>query len=399
MKYPSFAYHDFSGKTILFVHVNKVPTNGNCTVNPLYGISMMDKFFVTCIGWEDPEDAGIKLYVISSISNGEEASLAKVNSFDPDTPLQISLGTGVHDISVMIEDAWGANTVYKIPSQVVVDPIDPAEFEDFIKSGSLDELVGSGDKGALMMALQAQASVLADSDDTLINEESLIPSIPLTPEEQEFQKAAVKGQLKVDALDLITKSGGGTVNDMPSAEIVAKTVEAIIGEPPAEGEKSDIGLEATKTATNVLQELVDSIGNLDGVSEPSQITPALTSMTKAIGTLLEGIMSTSNVEPNKDSSADEVCSQLNPIDTVSADKPGVVEYDTDIGNDLEMSVPQDPQAQRCNGIIDAAKLTGESVGPQLLNMLSKMSQTLLAKSVVNEEQLIETPSVNIYAKL
>ena len=360
---------------------------------------MMDKFFVTCIGWEDPEDAGIKLYVISSISNGEEASLAKVNSFDPDTPLQISLGTGVHDISVMIEDAWGAKTVYTIPSQVVVDPIDPAEFEDFIKSGSLDELVGSGDKGALMMALQAQASVLADSDDTLINEESLVPSIPLTPEEQEFQKAAVKGQLKVDALDLITKSGGGMVNDMPSAEIVAKTVEAIIGEPPAEGEKSDIGLEATKTATNVLQELVDSIGNLDGVSEPSQITPALTSMTKAIGTLLEGIMSTSNVEPNKDSSADEVCSQLNPIDTVSADKPGVVEYDTDIGNDLEMSVPQDPQAQRCNGIIDAAKLTGESVGPQLLNMLSKMSQTLLAKSVVNEEQLIETPSVNIYAKL
>ena len=389
----------FSGKTLLFVHVNKVPTNGNCTVNPLYGISMMDNFFVSCIGWEDPEDAGIKLYVISSISKGEEASLAKVSSFDPDAPLQISLGTGVHDISVMIEDAWGAKTVYKIPNQVVVDPIDPAEFEDFIKSGSLDELVGSGDKGALMMALQAQASVLADSDDTLINEESLIPSIPLTPEEQEFQKAVVKGQLKVDALDLITKSGGGMVNDMPSAEIVAKTVEAIIGEPPAEGEKSDIGLEATKTATNVLQELVDSIGNLDGVSEPSQITPALTSMTKAIGTLLEGIMSTSNVEPNKDSSADEVCSQLNPIDTVSADKPGVVEYDTDIGNDLEMSVPQDPQAQRCNGIIDAAKLTGESVGPQLLNMLSKMSQTLLAKSVVNEEQLIETPSVNIYAKL
>ena len=92
------------------------------------------------------------------------------------------------------------------------------------------------------------------------------------------------------------------------------------------------------------------------------------------------------------------CKYVNAL-ALSADKPGVVEYDTDIGNDIEMKVPEDPQAQRCNGIIDAAKLTGESVGPQLLDMLAKMSQTLLAKSVVNEEQLIETPNINIYAKL
>ena len=301
----------------------------------------------------------------------------------------------------MIEDNWGAKTTYKLADSVVVDPINTADFQDFMKSGKLDELLGSGDKGTMMMVLQAQASVLADSDETLIEEETLvdIPSIPKTAEEEEFDKAAAKGTLKVNSLNLITDSGGGLTTDMPTTEIVAKTIEAIIGEPPVEGEKSDVGLEATKAATQVLQQLVDSMGSMDGISEPSQIAPAMTSMTKAIGTLLEGIMKTSNIQAKEDSTADEVCSQLTPIDTVSADKPGVVEYDTDIGNDLEMKVPDDPQAQRCNGIIDAAKLTGEVVGPQLLNMLSKMSQTMLAKSVVNEEQLIETPSVNIYAKL
>ena len=84
---------------------------------------------------------------------------------------------------------------------------------------------------------------------------------------------------------------------------------------------------------------------------------------------------------------------------MSADKPGVVDYDTDIGDDIEMKVPEDPLAQKCGGIIDAAKLTGQQVGNQLLDMLSQLSKTLLSKSVVNEKQLIETPSITMYAKL
>ena len=75
-------------------------------------------------------------------------------------------------------------------------------------------------------------------------------------------------------------------------------------------------------------------------------------------------MGTSNIETTQDSTADELCPQLVPIDTVSADKPGVVDYDTDIGEDIDMKVPDDPQAQRCGGIIDAAKLTGKRVGLQ-----------------------------------
>jgi hypothetical protein len=65
--------------------------------------------------------------------------------------LSISLGTGVHYIHVIIEDIWGAKAKFYLPSPVVVDPISAADFDTFMKSGKLDELAGSGDKGTMLM--------------------------------------------------------------------------------------------------------------------------------------------------------------------------------------------------------------------------------------------------------
>jgi hypothetical protein len=138
---------------------------------------------------------------------------------------------------------------------------------------------------------------------------------------------------------------------------------------------------------------------MENIAEPSAVVSTMTSMTNAIATMLEGIMKTSTIEASEDTSAEELCGNLVPVDKASADKPGVVEYDSDIGDDVDMQIPSDPEAQRCGGIIDAAKLTGEEVGPQLLDMLTQMSRTLLRKSVVNEKTLIETPSISIYAKM
>ena len=49
------------------------------------------------------------------------------------------------------------------------------------------------------------------------------------------------------------------------------------------------------------------------------------------------------------------CVNIVPVDRANAEKSGVVDYDTDIGDDIEMKVPNDPLAQRCGGVIDAAK--------------------------------------------
>ena len=86
---------------------------------------------------------------------------------------------------------------------------------------------------------------------------------------------------------MIVANGGGKSSDLSSAEILSQTMSAIIGDPPIEGEKGTVGLEASKTATTILEELVLSIGEMDGISEPKAITPTMQSMTVTIGTLLE----------------------------------------------------------------------------------------------------------------
>jgi hypothetical protein len=54
-------------------------------------------------------------------------------------------------------------------------------------------------------------------------------------------------------MNLILKMGGGNVTDLPSADVISATVQAILGDPPAYGEKPNVGLEIIKSSTNVLQ--------------------------------------------------------------------------------------------------------------------------------------------------
>ena len=59
--------------------------------------------------------------------------------------------------------------------------------------------------------------------------------------------------MKIDAMALIVKMGGGNVSDLPSADAISATVQSILGEPPANGEKPNIGLEIIKSSTTVIQ--------------------------------------------------------------------------------------------------------------------------------------------------
>ena len=93
------------------------------------------------------------------------------------------------------------------------------------------------------------------------------------------------------------------------------------------------------------------------------------------------------------------CRNIVPVDRANSYKSGVVDYDTDIGDDIEMSIPTDPEEKLCKGIKDSAELLGAEAGPQLMDVVSRLAQLLLAKSVINEETLIETSQINIYTKL
>ena len=100
-----------------------------------------------------------------------------------------------------------------------------------------------------------------------------------------------------------------------------------------------------------------------------------------------------------DSEKKDPCDGISAVDKANAEKEGVIDYDTDIGDDIDMDIPTDPEERLCKGIKDSAALLGAQTGPELMNMISTMAQLLLSKSVVNEETLIETPQINIYTKM
>ena len=64
-----------------------------------------------------------------------------------------------------------------------------------------------------------------------------------------------------------------------------------------------------------------------------------------------------------------------------------------------MVIPEDPEQQKCGGIIDSAKSVGGASGKKIKSIMSKIAVDLLKKSVLNEEHIIEQGPITIYTKM
>ena len=70
--------------------------------------------------------------------------------------------------------------------------------KDIFNPQVLEELGGQGDNAKLLQVLQAQSAIIAESEDLLLPEESLIPKAEPMPESQMAEELAVqKSDLKV----------------------------------------------------------------------------------------------------------------------------------------------------------------------------------------------------------
>ena len=69
--------------------------------------------------------------------------------------LQIQLGPGSHRLSVRIKDKWNGATRFDIPGEFVVERATAEDVGKFLSGNSMEELLGTGDKAALLLALQA----------------------------------------------------------------------------------------------------------------------------------------------------------------------------------------------------------------------------------------------------
>ena len=87
------------------------------------------------------------------------------------------------------------------------------------------------------------------------------------------------------------------------------------------------------------------------VATPGELIPAITSIAKTVGLIMDimlGVdnsaassitMSTNDTNTTSDDAqdaSDDPCLAISPIDKINADKPGVVEYETDIGDSCKI---------------------------------------------------------------
>ena len=130
-------YDGIEGITQLSLHINNPPINGNCSLSPKAGIrSCVDEIEFVCDGWEDPEDMGVKEYVLYAQKHGQEkVPLISVSRFDAENPTIIRVGTGTLTLSVEVIDIWGAKALYIFED--ALEPVLPTNEErvGFANSG------------------------------------------------------------------------------------------------------------------------------------------------------------------------------------------------------------------------------------------------------------------------
>ena len=81
--------------------------------------SLVDELEFFCDLWEDPEDMGIKDYVLYSKKDDEDLKpMLKITKFDPNSPSVVRLGTGVITFVAEITDIWGAKATYTIAENI-----------------------------------------------------------------------------------------------------------------------------------------------------------------------------------------------------------------------------------------------------------------------------------------
>ena len=185
----------------------------------------------------------------------------------------------------------------------------------------------------------------------------------LSPVDAAFAADVAAGQGKIDSLDALLEAGGGSIADPDTALILSNTIADIIGPPAKDGEKTTIGLEVGTKAVDTMESIVDALSSMD-VASPDEILPTISAVVETVGqimnVMLDGGGGGDGAAKNSTTEVDP-CSLIPAVDKENADKPGVVEYDTDIGDDPSMQVNPDPSKQRCLGVSRATGTAGRAI--------------------------------------
>ncbi|XP_023225224.1 uncharacterized protein LOC111626157 [Centruroides sculpturatus] len=280
------------GESDLFLHINKPPENGNCTLYPEEGKALLDTFTAICLGWIDPEGSEVDYYAYWTMDL--QSGVVFYLSYGPDEAAELVLPYGAFQLGVDIKDKEGALTKLNITTLALTPPT-KQEYEQFMATKQLEYVEASGDQAKMNQVSQAVSSLMnirlpSDQPDSSENE---IPDEPDADKElEEKTQARLKMVRSVDsvmnmdtlsgleqigsALTAIAGNGDALDNDGKNAiiRLLNKTVELA----------SDLKVEAPQQLLDFCMYAVGTMGGIvarmsqqlvEGVVMPSDRTKAL----------------------------------------------------------------------------------------------------------------------------
>ena len=104
--------------------------------------ALIDEVEFSCKSWADPEEMGIKGYVLYARKTSAQKAtpMLKISQFDPSNPPKIRFPLGTFEFSAEITDIWGAKSLYIISESI--DILEPTNDERiyFEDSGIKDQI-------------------------------------------------------------------------------------------------------------------------------------------------------------------------------------------------------------------------------------------------------------------
>ncbi|CAB4063597.1 PKD1L2 [Lepeophtheirus salmonis] len=334
---------------------NKSTSNGgSCSISPMKGTALVDVFSFHCFGWIDPENKKVSSYTLKT------------------------------------RDTSGSMTTLK---QFLI--FGPRKGEDKTSSRR-DDLVefqssfGSADTGASALVLQVMSSLMK-SNPNLFEEED---DENLPEDLIEFNRAVKAGMVghKADKIELLAKLEALTKDkftDAATMESLTQTVVNALGEPGS----NTVGLAATESGLNSLENLIKNLANIN-IPSPDRLLTSASLIANGLGVIIDAI-----TKPGKKSNdADEDCDNVTPVDKATAETNPIFQYDTDIGDDLEMEIPQDKDKLMCGGIKDSFKVAAKKMGGRVRDIIEDLGDATINMLVINENITIKTSKILLHVR-
>ncbi len=114
-----------NGTSEIILIKNQLPTNGNCSVNPINGSALQTNFTITCLNWYDP-DGSVSNYQFYATLNGSTNPISLGNSSLGSLVTTLPSGSSNYSYNVylyvLIYDNTNGYYQYTLPISVISQP-------------------------------------------------------------------------------------------------------------------------------------------------------------------------------------------------------------------------------------------------------------------------------------